>query len=114
MLIHKKSNRRRTCGLNTKKVWYLGPCFKHYRTVRSMVLSTGGERIRDTFRFRHHTIATRQLTAVESILETTTQLDAPIKQQPKAAPMDGITAIKLLREVLLGEKTKPLPPNSVQ
>ena len=41
-------------------------------------------------------------------------MQTAIKQQPKKAPMDEITAIELLREVLLGENRTTLPPNSVQ
>ena len=47
-------------------------------------------------------------------MEAEKQLDAAIKQQPKKARMDKNTAIKLMREIILGEKNDPLPPNSVQ
>ena len=114
MMMHEKPGRRRTWGFNAKKAWYLGPCFKHYRSVRGILPSTGGERISDTYRFKHHAIDIPHLTAADRILEATKQLDAAIKQQPKQAPMDEIVAIQLLREVLLGESTAPLPENSVQ
>ena len=114
MMMHQKPNRRKTFGFNAKKTWYLGPCFKHYRTVRGYVPSTGGERISDTFKFKHHAIVIPQLTAADRILEAAKQLDNAITQQPKQAPMDELTAIELLREVLLGEVKKPLPQNSVQ
>ena len=114
MMMHEKPGRRRTFGFNAKKAWYLGPCFKHYRAVRGLLPSTGGERISDTYRFKHHAIAIPQLTAADRILEAAKQLDAAITQQPTKAPMDEIVAIQLLREILLGESSAPLPSNSVQ
>ena len=114
MMMHEKPGRRKTWGFNAKKAWYLGPCFKHYRSVRGLLPATGGERISDTYRFKHHAIDIPQLTAADRILEAAKQLDAAIAQQPKTAPMDELTAIQLLREVLLGEVAAPLPANSVQ
>ena len=105
MLVHKKPNRRKSWGFNAKTAWYLGPCFQHYRSFRGILPSTGGERISDTVRFKHHAITIPQLTPADRILEAARQLQTAIKQQPKKAPMDKITAIELLREVLLwGEK----------
>ena len=114
MLMHEKPNRRRTWGFNAKKAWYLGPCFQHYRSFRGILPSTGGERISDTVKFRHHAINIPSLTPADRILEAAKQLDAAIKQQPKKAPMDEITAIELLRQVVLGETKEPLPLNSLQ
>ena len=114
MLLHEKPNRRKSWGFNAKKAWYLGPCFQHYRSFRGLLPSTGGERISDTVRFKHHAITIPQLTPADRILEAAKQLEAAIKQQPKKAPMDEITAIELLRSVLLGEQVEPLPKNSIQ
>jgi hypothetical protein len=72
--------------------------------------STGVEHnMSDTVKFKHHTIAISELTPVDRILEAAQQLDSAIKQQPKQAHMDEITAIELLRTVLLGEKKSELP-----
>ena len=114
MMIHKKPGRRRTFGMNAQKAWYLGPCFKHYRAFRGIVPSTGGERISDTVKFRHHAIAIPSLTPADRILEAAQDLDDAIRQQPKQALLDERKAIELLREVLLGKRKTPLPPNSVQ
>jgi len=70
----------------------------------------GGEQISDTVRFKHHAIAIPQLTPADRILEATKQLESASKQQPKKAPIAELTT----REVLLGERKAPLPPNSVQ
>ena len=68
----------------------------------------------DTVSFKQHAITIPQLTPAYRILEAARQLDDTIKQQPKKSPMDEITAIELLREVLLGERNKKVPKNSVQ
>ena len=62
---------------------------------------------------KHHTIVIPTLTSADRILEAARQLDRALKQLPKDGPIDEVRAIKLLREVLLGEKEKPLPPNSI-
>jgi hypothetical protein len=114
MLMHEKPGRRRTFGYNAKKSWYISPCLRHYRTFKGVMASTGAERMSDTVKFKHHAIAIPQLTPADRILEAARQLDSAIKQQPKQAPVDELTAIELLRTVLLGEKTAKLPANSVQ
>ena len=114
MVIHEKPSRRSTFGSNAKKAWYLGPCLDHYRTFKGLLPSTGGERMSDTVKFRHHAIAIPELTPADRILEAAKQLDEALRQQPASAPMDTLTAIELLREVLVGEKRKPLPDNNVQ
>ena len=114
MLMQVKPGDRTTYGLNAKKAWYLGPCLNHFRSFRGALPSTKGERISDTVKFQHHAIAMPQLTPADRILEATRQLNDAIKQQPKRAPMDEITAIDLLREVMLGERRTKLPENSLQ
>ena len=106
MLMHEKPNRRKTFGLNAKKAWYIAPCFKHYRTFKGILQSTGAEQMSDTVRFNHHAIAIPQLMPANIILEAARQLDDTINQQSKKAPMDELNAIELLREVLLGEREK--------
>ena len=58
----------------------------------------------DTLKFKHHAIEIPQLTPAERIMEASRQLDDAIKQQPKKSPMDELTTIELLQEVLLGER----------
>ena len=87
MLMHEKPNRRRTFGYNAKKAFYTGPCFKHYRSFKGILPSTGAERISDTVRFQHHAVAIPQLTPADRILEATRELKLAIQQQPKSAPM---------------------------
>ena len=58
----------------------------------------------DTVRFKHHAITIPELTPVNRILEASRQLDGTLKQQPRKAPMDKITAIGFIRWVLLGER----------
>ena len=114
MLMHEKPEIRKTFGLNAKKSWYIAPCFKHYRTFKGILQSTGSERMSDTVRFKHHAIAIPQLTLTNRILDAAIQLGHSIKQQPKKVLMYELTAIELLREVLLDERKEKLPKNSVQ
>ena len=114
MLMQVKPGDRTTYGLNAKKAWYLGPCLNHFRSVRGILPSSKGERISDTVKFQHHAIAMPQLTPADRILEATRQLNDAINQQPKRAPMDEITAIDLLRKVMLGERRTKLLENSLQ
>ena len=109
MLMHEKPNRRKTFGLNAKKTWYIAPYFKNYRTFKGILQSTGAELMSDTVRFNHHAIEIPQFTPADRILEVTRQLDDAIKQQPKKSPMEELTVIELLREVLLGKKKENLP-----
>ena len=55
-----------------------------------------------------------ELTPADKILEAKRDLKCAIMQQPKAAPLDEVAAIKLLCKVMLGEQDTPLPANSVQ
>ena len=68
----------------------------------------------NTVKMKHRDISIPKLTPSDRILEAARQLDHVIKQQPKQAPIEEITAIELLMKVLLGENTHPLPPNSIQ
>ena len=70
------------------------------------------EQITDTLRFQHHNVKVPQLTSAEKIISAARELQRDIKQQPAKAPMEELRAIKLLCQVLLGEKplelsTKP-------
>ena len=41
-------------GINSKKAWYVGPCFKHYISFWGVLSSTKGEKILDSVKFDHH------------------------------------------------------------
>ncbi len=64
--------------------------------------NTGGERITDTLRYKHHTIPVLVVTATDRILEATHLLTAAIEGVQEAAP-DELQAIKSLHHVLLGK-----------
>ena len=114
MLMHKKPNRGKTFGQNANKSWYIDPCFKHYQTFKVILQSTTAEHMSDTVRFKHPVIVIPQPTLDEIIMEASRQLDNAIKQKPKKLPMDELTAIELLQEILLGKKKEKLPKKSVQ
>ena len=71
MLMHEKPNRRRSFGVNTKKAW------------KGYLPSTGGTRMSDTVKVKHHAIAIPSLTPADRILEAARQLDDAIRNQPK-------------------------------
>ena len=114
MLMYVRPENRRSFGHNASKAWYVGPCLKHYRAFKGILLSTGKVRMADTVKMKHHAIEIPKLTPADRILEAARQLDRAIKQLPREGPMDELTAIELLRKVLLGENKDPLPMNSVQ
>ena len=68
----------------------------------------------DTVKMKHPKIAIPTLTPTDRILEATRHLNAALRQLPKNTPSKEIETIEVLQEVLLGEKKKPLPANSLQ
>ncbi len=71
--------------------------------------NTGGERITNTFRFKHHAIPVPEITATDRIINTTTRLPATIAGIQDAPP-NKMEAIQSLCTLLLG-KVAPLPPS---
>ena len=43
MLMYNKPSNRRIWDHNTTKAWYIGPCLKHYQTLKGIVPATGAE-----------------------------------------------------------------------
>ena len=66
------------------------------------------ERITDTLSFQHHNVKVPQPTSADKIISAVRELQSAIKQQPAKEPMEELSAIKLIRQVLLGDK--PLEP----
>jgi hypothetical protein len=64
--------------------------------------NTGGKRITDMFRYKHHAIPIPVITATDCILEATHQLTAAIEGVQEAAP-DKLQAIKSLCHILLSK-----------
>ncbi len=69
---------------------------------------TGGERIKDTFWFKHHALLVPEISVINRIIDATMRLTATIAGIQKAPPNE-MAAIKSLRTLLLGEST-PIPP----
>jgi hypothetical protein len=72
------------------------------------VANTGGKRITDMFRFKHHAIPVLEITATNRIIDTTTRLTAT-SAGIQDSPPDEIEAIQSFCTILLGE-VAPLPP----
>jgi hypothetical protein len=69
---------------------------------------TGGKRITNTFRFKHHAIPVPE-TATNRIIDATTRLTATIAGIQDAPP-DETEAIQSLCTLLLGKIAPPTPP----
>ncbi len=67
---------------------------------------TGGERISDTFRFKHHAIPVPEITATDRIIDATSRLTAAIAGIQDAPP-NKMEAIQSFCTLLLG-KVAPL------
>jgi hypothetical protein len=70
--------------------------------------NTGGKRITDTFRFKHHAIPVPEIMATNRIIDATARLTATIADIQDAHP-NKMEAIQSLCTLLLGKVT-PLPP----
>jgi len=112
VLIHLKPNRRQSWSFHASNAWYIGPSLKHYRCIRSIMASTGGERLTDTFRFKHHVIRVPVITATDRIIKATAQLTNALAGVQEAPP-DELQAIQALRVILLGEEL-PTPIQTLQ
>ena len=74
ILMDNRPSNRRSWDHNTTKAWCIGPCLKHYRTLKGVVPATGAERMSGMVRTKHHDIAIPQLTPADRILEAAKQL----------------------------------------
>jgi hypothetical protein len=115
VLIHLKPTRRKSWAFYASNGWYIGPSLKHYRCIQAIMADTGGERITDTFRFKHHAMPVPIITPTDCIIAATQSLTAAIAGVTEAPPTE-LQAIENLRLLLLGETppppvlVNPLPP----
>jgi hypothetical protein len=71
--------------------------------------NTGGERITNTFRCKHHALPVPVITATDRIINATTRLTAAIAGIQEAPP-NKMEAIQSLCTLLLSEVAQLLPP----
>ncbi len=95
-------------GYHAPKAWYLSHAANHYQCIQVLMADTGGKRITDTFRFKHHAIPVLEITATNRIIDATTRLTAAIAGIQEAPP-NKMEAIQSLCTLLLGY-IEPLPP----
>ena len=88
VLIHEKSNVRKTWSLHGVEGWYLGPAMEHYRCYRVIASKTGGERITDTVQFFPHDIPMPGTSAADRAAEAAIELTDAISnfKHPVAPP----------------------------
>jgi hypothetical protein len=111
VLAHHKPNQRSSWGFQALNVWYISPSLQHYWCIKIIIRNTGGERIMDMFRYKHHAIPVPVVTATDCTLEATHRLIMAIEEIQEAAP-DELQAIESLRHILLSKKNpqQPRPP----
>jgi hypothetical protein len=72
--------------------------------------NAGGERITNTFQFKHHDIPVLEMATTNRIIDTTTKLTAAIAGSQEAPP-NNMEAIQSLCTLLFGEVAL-LPPSA--
>jgi hypothetical protein len=111
VLVHHKPNWHSSWDFLALNAWYISPFLQHYQCIKIIMRNTGGKRITDTFRYKHHAIPVPEVTATDRILKATHNLTAAIEGIQEVAP-DELQAIKSLRPILLGKQIpqEPCPP----
>jgi hypothetical protein len=107
VLVHLKPSRQKSWSFHAAKGWYIGPSLKHYRCICTIMVDTGGERLTDTFHFKHHAMPVPTITPTGRIIAVTRHLTDAIAGIQEAPP-DKLQAILTLHQLLLG-KSPPVP-----
>jgi hypothetical protein len=95
-------------GYHASKAWYQSHAANHYQCIWVLMANIGGERITNTFWFKHHALPVPEITATNKIIEATTRLTTAIAGIQEAPP-NKMEAIQSLPTLLLG-KVVALPP----
>ena len=95
VLIHEKSNVRKTWSLHGVEGWYLGPAMEHYRCYRVIASKTGGEIITDTIQFFPHDIPMPGSSAADRAVEAAIELTDAISNFKHASPLKDMPSPQL-------------------
>jgi hypothetical protein len=107
VLVHLKPTRCKFWAFRASNGWYIGPSLKHYRCICAIMEGTRGERLTDTFCFKHHAMPVPSITPTSRIIAATRALAAAITGVQELPP-DKLHAIATLQHLLLS-KSLPLP-----
>ena len=104
VLIHEKSNNRRSWAPHGVEGWYLGPAMEHYRCYRVIASKTGGERITDTIQFFPHDVPMPGSSSQDRAREAAIELTDALKNFKHASPLKdvsdaGVQALKDLAAI---------------
>ncbi len=99
VLVHLKPTCCKSWAYHASNGWYIGPSLKHYSCIRAIMEGTGGERLTDTFRFKHHAMSVPTITFTNKIITVTRDLTAAILGIQEAPP-NKLQAIATLRHIL--------------
>jgi hypothetical protein len=120
IIIHEKSNQRRTWDPHGVDGWYLGPpVTEHYRCYRVFINKTKAERITDNVEFFPQELEMPFPTPTEIAVEATKTLiktlQNPIPSTPFAhQPYDRNTAIRTIADIFQPYTTPGLTPNIIE
>ncbi len=109
VLVHLKPSRQKSWSFHASNGWYIGPSLKHYSCIRTIMVGTGGERLTNTFHFKHHAMPIPTITPTDRIIAATRHLTDAIAGIQEAPP-DKLQAILALCQLLLGKSPQvPIP-----
>ena len=78
VLVHLKPARRKSWAYHASNSWYIGPSLKHYHCICAIMDGTGGKRLTDTFRFKHHAMPVPSIAPTNRIIAAALDLMAAI------------------------------------
>ncbi len=107
VLVHLEPSRQKSLSIHVANGWYIGPSLKHHHCICMIMADTGGERLTDTFRFKHHAMPVPTITPTDRIITATWHLTDAITGVQKAPP-DKLQAVLTLCQLLLS-KSPPVP-----
>ena len=120
VLIHEKSDNRKSWGIHGVEGWYLGPAMEHYRCYRVIASKTGGERVTDTVQFFPHDVPMPGSSALDRAREAAIELTDALTQIKHASPIKDVAdeSVQALKDAAtifhrtIGDKSQKLVTKS--
>ena len=113
VVVHKKSDQRRTWELNGELGWYIGPSMHHYRCVKCYFPRSKAVRDCDTVTFFPKVVPFPEVSLTDFLKQSATDI-ITILTQPPAQNMPSLQAGDPVRNALLTlatqlQRVKPIP-----
>ena len=103
MLVHEKSNTRRTWTPHRVEGWYMGPAMEHYMCYRVISSKTGRERITGTVQFFPHDVQFPGCSATYRAIEVASELTDTISNFKHTSPLKYVRDEQLTAHVTLSD-----------